>query len=1236
MPSKDKNELDFNGSPWTVEELIESAERVMASDPRLFAHPETGTGKELNVRLIRDYVVREFIPRPVRTGREARFGLDHLVQLVAVRALLRSQKWSLPAIKASFATANTNDLLDGLLSPVRSLIEAEYRMAAGIAESQIQVAASVQTPLLNPTQSLLIEQSIAATPVLTGSSHSDVSHFDQGLRAAPSTVVPATQQDTDSSKQVLYADGTQVRLKSDPSRIGTCTGRVREKAGICMVQVRFGSPTWYADFDLEFLEAPPPDDREAIGTGRFGRAAELRRRLTHIQLSGGLADLVYSMNTTNTDFYAHQYKPVLSFIESPSRGLLIADEVGLGKTIEAGLIWTELRARVDARRLLVVCPKMLCDKWQMELRNRFGVNAQIVDAAELAKELERPHPQFPASQAMIASMQGIRPPLALDEELEGYSSRQRLAKILREAGGKNPLLDLVVIDEAHYMRNPETATHQLGQLLRDVTEHIVLLSATPINLKNEDLFSLLNLVDPDNFRFREQFQDVLAANEPLVQARMATLGKTDTPSTVLAYINDARRHPVLAQSKQLEALSEELSSWGARPWGLAERVQLADRIERVNSLSRALTRTRKVDVTESKVVRHPVVQPIPMSTVESAFYKLVTDAIKKYAWTHDVSDGFLLATPQRQLSSCMYAAAARWEAQDVRDETEEMLYEDLGIESTKREVSGFRQFLLSEIRGQFDLASLKREDSKFERFSSILRDFFSQYPNEKVVLFSYFRGTLNYLAERLGSIGIEGLVLMGGMKEDKTDVIERFRSDRSIRILLSSEVASEGVDLQFCRFLVNYDLPWNPMKVEQRIGRIDRLGQEAERIDILNLVYAETIDSRIVQRLYERLNLFERALGSLEAVLGEEIQQLTAELLTGHLTPQEEEQRITQTALALERTSQAERTLEEQAGQLIAHSDYILKKVHAARDFSRHISDYDLLLYVRDYLEKNAAGYRWLQVGLDAYDIELALPPITLAKLESFLSERRLQGLTRLAEGGARRCRFVNKVRTGTGAQEQISQFHPLVRFIREEIQKQQVLPNDLISVSLSADAKTDIDLRPGRYAFAVHCWTFIGLQTEEVIRARVIDIDAFEIFDSERSFEIVNAARSLGRDWPGATADLDPGRSSDALEEADLSLVEDFGQESKQKAAENADRVQFQLQAIQAYRDRKIGIEKQRIQNLGMEPRSRGLVIAAERTVEQLKERFEVQMAKLAHTRKVQANRETVGRGIIRIEGVV
>ena len=120
------------------------------------------------------------------------------------------------------------------------------------------------------------------------------------------------------------------------------------------------------------------DWTELLAEFEFGRADDLRRNLTHIHLCGRLANLVYSMDATHIDFLPYQYKPVLSFLESPSKGLLIADEVGLGKTIEAGLIWTELRSRFESRRLLVVCPAFLRDKWCLELKNRFGIEARII------------------------------------------------------------------------------------------------------------------------------------------------------------------------------------------------------------------------------------------------------------------------------------------------------------------------------------------------------------------------------------------------------------------------------------------------------------------------------------------------------------------------------------------------------------------------------------------------------------------------------------------------------------------------------------------------------------------------------------------------------------------------------------------------------------------------------------------------------------------------------------------
>ena len=133
-------------------------------------------------------------------------------------------------------------------------------------------------------------------------------------------------------------------------------------------------------------------------------------------------------------------------------------------------------------------------------------------------------------------------------------------------------------------------------------------------------------------------------------------------------------------------------------------------------------------------------------------------------------------------------------------------------------------------------------------------------PKKKIVLFSYFRATLEYLFERLSENNLRCIVLVGGNKTDKDDIIRKFKEEENLNILLSSEIGSEGIDLQFSDVLINYDLPWNPMRVEQRIGRLDRLGQKAEKIIIWNLFYDDTIDSQIYKRLYARLNIFEKSL----------------------------------------------------------------------------------------------------------------------------------------------------------------------------------------------------------------------------------------------------------------------------------------------------------------------------------------------------------------------------------------
>lgn len=161
-----------------------------------------------------------------------------------------------------------------------------------------------------------------------------------------------------------FKEGTRVRLISDPERIGRCTGKYRKRGELVLIQVDFSNSTDYIPEDqLELTPVRNENPLDLFEAGRFSTKLSLRRILTHVRLSGKLINLIYSMDITNTDFYAYQFIPLLKILNSMSNGLLIADEVGLGKTIEAGLIWTELSYRYDFKRLLVLCPAVLREKW---------------------------------------------------------------------------------------------------------------------------------------------------------------------------------------------------------------------------------------------------------------------------------------------------------------------------------------------------------------------------------------------------------------------------------------------------------------------------------------------------------------------------------------------------------------------------------------------------------------------------------------------------------------------------------------------------------------------------------------------------------------------------------------------------------------------------------------------------------------------------------------------------------
>lgn len=1035
--------------------------------------------------------------------------------------------------------------------------------------------------------------------------------------------------------------GQRVRLKSNPSRIGVLSGQTTGNPASPRWQVIFPDRTEFVPgLALEPVADAGSNPFADMRQLRFGRPRDLRSALTHARLGGKLADLIYSLYTTNTDFYAYQFKPVLSFLDSPSRGILIADEVGLGKTIEAGLIWTELRSREDARRLLVLCPAMLQDKWKQELADRFGVDARKCNAQDAVEVLEQAAGNPRAAFAVIASMQGLRALADVEDEEDEQSLAARFRRIADDSAGEEAPLDLVIVDEAHYMRNPETQTAKLGQLLRRMAGNLVLLSATPVHLRNSDLFHLLNLVDSDSFPHEWSFDHALQQNAPLIELRDLLLRGSPDLMAIEAALEEVRTSEIADRSEALRFLLASPPDETSLK-DVSRRLALAEQIDRINPITKVVTRTRKRDVHERRVVRQPVALRADMAPVEAEFYDQVTAAVRKYCRDLDMAEGFLLTIPQRQMCSSMAAACRSWSrrSRDLEQEIDQILWDAFGDDPSFDSKAGKRvnaDSLIAQLsriaREVGDFAALSRHDSKFEKLRDQLLEYWKRTSGAKVVLFAYFRDTLTYLAERFAEIGVDSVVLMGGM--DKPSALARFKAPDGPRLLLASEVASEGIDLQFSALLVNYDLPWNPMRIEQRIGRIDRIGQKAERIVILNLFLGGSLDERVYVRLFERLRIFERALGSIEGILGEMIREMSFDLLRHDLSDEEENEVIEQTRVAVEQRARIEDSLEQEAGRLVAHGDYLQQRIAAARQLNRYVTSEDLQSYVSDFIDEYCQGAQLVRTrDGDPPVWEIDLGPAVRADFADFLEKERLQGRTRLAvaASGRQPCVFENVLKRSRTDAESISQYHPLIAFVRRRLDAEERHRSAAVSAMRLASTE-ETGATAGVHVFAVHRWSLSGEQDSERLAFEAVRLGESRGLDPDSSERLVTVAAMRGHPWPAATGQLDGAAVGDAFDLVTEALDRRYEAFTANAGRENRDRIAFQLDQI----DRQEAREIQRLQELIHRLRVQGktrTIKANEGRLSKVRERAEERRARMRKRRDLAHESTLVCAGVVLVE---
>ncbi|RLB90733.1 MAG: DNA/RNA helicase, superfamily II, SNF2 family protein, partial [Deltaproteobacteria bacterium] len=602
------------------------------------------------------------------------------------------------------------------------------------------------------------------------------------------------------------------------------------------------------------------------------------------------------MEAAQIDFYPYQFKPVLKFINSPTERLIIADEVGLGKTIESALIWMEFQARQQAKRLLVVCPKTLAEKWCDELRTKFLLDARIVDFSGLEREVRYLKTEGPEhSFVLIASYTGLRPPKRelrfLREQLDPkgkYSAKTMLLNELLNWPLNFTPFDMVIFDEAHYMRNSATTTFHLGKTLAESASSVLLVSATPVNNSNTDLHTLLRLTDESFFGSQGTFEVLLEANRPTVQAANALARHPIDVALLGEALEGMRKNEFIRKSPLFDQFEGEIAK--LRFNDKAQIAKCQDLTEKLNLLGNYINRTRRVQVKENRPKRDPMVLTVNYSKEEMSLYQTILWIVRaKCSRDRRPFHIFQVMGLQLRAASCLPVLA-----KEIRDgrfgEIEDLIHEAVGeAVCTHLDGDDFSTVQDFSTLGELLHYDYEENDSKYRELQRLLA---KVIPDEKVVIFAYYRPTLSYLLRRLAQDSIAVTMIHGDTPvERRLEEIERFRDPRGPRVLLSSEVGSEGIDLQFCRVMVNYDLPWNPMRVEQRIGRIDRVGQQAKRLSIVNFKVRGTIEERLYDRLHSKLERFANSLGDLEAVIGNEVQKLTVELLSKDLSP-EEEQRI--------------------------------------------------------------------------------------------------------------------------------------------------------------------------------------------------------------------------------------------------------------------------------------------------------------------------------------------------------
>ena len=561
---------------------------------------------------------------------------------------------------------------------------------------------------------------------------------------------------------------------------------------------------------------------KAVVEGRFSPMDHYRLRLEaeRLQLATGFDELIClsSLSFTPLPYQIRAAQAALRRFRG--RGLL-CDEVGLGKTIEAGLVLKEYVARQMAQRVLILTPPGLVEQWREELAAKFGLHDFVTNYDDAFRRLGKD--AWAAFPRVIASLAAAR-----------LRDHRRVIADLS--------YDLIVVDEAHHLKNRASVSWKFVDSLQK--KYILLLTATPVENKLDELYNLITILKPGQLKtpqaFRREFVVKGDPRSPKNRGRLrdllADVMIRHSRGQVSVKLPPRRAHTVrLTLSEPEQDLYRDVSAF----------------VRQLYQDEAGGARRLALDTLQRQIGSSPV-----------AALQTLTNLAKHANWKPHRN---VLRTLAEQA-----AAASQW----AKAEALQKLVQTAG--------------------------------------------------QEKLIIFTHFRATLDALAARLRDMEVDFAPYHGGLTTAQKDAaIRHFETDG--QVLLSTEAAGEGRNLQFCHVMINFDLPWNPQRIEQRVGRIHRVGQ-SQRVDIFNLAATGTIEDYLLSILDEKLNMFELVIGEVEMILG-------------HLTQEQDFE-----AMLLEVWLQHAEADHVQAGM-----EQLGDKLVAARDAMRQIEAYDEALFGEDF-----------------------------------------------------------------------------------------------------------------------------------------------------------------------------------------------------------------------------------------------------------------------------------------------